>query len=122
MISVFYRRFWAYFYACLLTTGSLVGVLHTTIAHPDCHEADICIIEVGHSETHVHDARYAADNCDLCDFLRTHSDVPPMWSWLLPKQVMAKNKVIISIKRLFTGQIYDWYPLRGPPARFDCII
>jgi|GEM_PF-1953487 len=113
---VTYRRFWAYFCAWLLLSVSGLGLLHTIVAHADCHAADICVISAGHSETHVHDARYAADDCALCDFLTTHLDAPPIWYWSLPKQIIAEKDDFTLISVCLASQDKGWYPSRGPPV------
>jgi hypothetical protein len=109
------KQIWAFFLAGVLISGSGMGTLHTFIAHHDCHHAAICVIDTSRSETHVHDNRYAGDNCSLCDFLHIQWEMPTTIAWSLSARQHPSDVLIEHFQTLTSGPVPHWPIPRGPP-------
>ncbi len=60
------RRWVALLLAFFFVTAWSLKTMHGVFYHADHHDRPICTVARDHSATHIHDSRYAGDDCPFC--------------------------------------------------------
>jgi len=59
-----------------------VKATHAFWVHADHHDRPTCLVEKDHVAQHIHDARYAGDDCSFCAGVLSVASLPGLLAWL----------------------------------------
>lgn len=95
----------------LFINAWLVSSLHNLFLH---HEHPVC--EAAHDGAHLHDERYAGDNCSLCAFVHYVPEIPALSSFFSLSAKLPDSEAPCFYRQPFCQKsACDPVFRRGPP-------
>jgi hypothetical protein len=96
----------------LSTTGRLLHLLDDAHAHA---ELRVCSVDDNDGKTHLHDAHFLTEDCQLCHFVVQSSVLPDLRFFILPVQQPIVQAAIAAPAIPFLVVELTANLLRGPP-------
>ncbi|MBC7775143.1 MAG: hypothetical protein H7246_06855 [Phycisphaerae bacterium] len=113
-----YRRVCAWALMLLFTAFWSLKTVHVLVLHHhNPSEHPVCELAHDQQGTHIHDERWASENCSLCAFVVSASDSfsLPVFPALLPKLPESESPVFY-LAPAFSKKACDSTMRRGPPC------
>jgi hypothetical protein len=109
-------RAWALllFFAAMWSLKTAHGWLSHDHSHAD---HPVCEVAYDHHKAHLHDERYANEDCSMCAFVVSVTDAPPVWS-AFDFSASPKMATILPFfyEKPLVSAGFDLTQRRGPPA------
>lgn len=89
---------------------------HALLAHHDHADRPTCYVATDHDGTHLHDERYAGEDCSLCAFVLAVPDVFSISVLVRPAASLPHMAPTMLYETRHDKTAFDTTDLRGPPA------
>ncbi|MCC6280242.1 MAG: hypothetical protein IT262_06575 [Saprospiraceae bacterium] len=89
---------------------------HALLAHHEHADRPTCEVATEHQGTHLHDERYAGEDCSLCAFVLAIPDVFSVSALISPAAQMPDSAQPLLFENPYIQTAFDTTTLRGPPA------
>ena len=101
----------------ILSAGWAFKALHVVLQHDHNHEArEICHVDPASGDVHIHDDRFAADECSLCAFVLSAIETPEILNFSLPLAEAPALKKIQFFTQHPRQRALEQHFGRGPPV------
>jgi hypothetical protein len=100
----------------VFSLGWMLKTAHVLLAHTHDHgEHLVCALDYGQNATHIHDERFAPDDCSLCAFVLSDSEPPSLFDIRCSILPPLPRRGVASLPTLLADRRPSHISLRGPP-------
>ena len=89
---------------------------HALLAHHEHADRPNCQVSTDHKGTHLHDERYAGEDCSLCAFVLAIPDVFSISVLVTPTVQAPDTAQLMPYENQPIHSAFDTITLRGPPV------
>ena len=111
-----YRQISAGFLALAFVAFWSMKTLHVLASHHSHADHPVCSASDDRSAMHLHDERYASDDCSICAFVLAVPEIISITALLIPTGSEPVTSVPCYCPPKCTNLAKDTTCLRGPPA------
>ena len=86
------------------------------MAHHEHADRPSCEVATNHQGTHLHDERYAGEDCSLCAFVLAIPDVFSISVLISPAAQLPDTAQQMLYENRHIHTVFDTISLRGPPV------
>lgn len=114
--KISYRHWSACLLVLIFASMWSLKVGHALLAHHEHAEHPVCEAATDHHGAHLHDERYAGEDCSLCAFVLAVPEVFSISVLISPVAQLPDSMQPSLYETPHSKTVFDTTTLRGPPA------